>query len=99
MYSNYVLPHSVHVQLLKVVHEEIIIPVGKQSISVDEGFSKTISMLYRTNTHLSLTYSEKLNYLLELSCITYPLSTGELSPSNEILLIQTSFLNGMVYEN
>jgi len=95
-----VLPYSIqflkfNIKLLTQVHEQVIVPVERQKISVDEGFSKAVSTLYGVNTYLSLTYSEKFNYLLELSYITYTITSENLDSFKTAQLFGDSFLNVM----
>ncbi len=66
-----VLAGKIAVNLWLRIHNEIIMPVGSKQISIDQGFSKFVKIVYGTNTYLSLTLREKLNILLDLAYVSH----------------------------
>ena len=66
-----VLTGEIAVNLWLRIHNEIIMPVGSKELSIDEGFSKFVKIVYGTNTYLSLSWREKLNFLLDLAYVSY----------------------------
>ncbi len=58
-------------RLIRDIHENIIIPVGKRKISVDEGYGRLVQKVYGLNNYMSLTWSEKLNFIATFAYVSH----------------------------
>lgn len=58
-------------QLVEDIHNNIIIPIGERKMSFDEGFAKVMKMTFHINTMISISFSQRKNYLMYLSARTY----------------------------
>ena len=56
--------------MLLLLHD-VIDEVGDEKISVDEGFSKVVRLVFGFNNYLSLNYQAKFKWLCDIAEITY----------------------------
>ena len=66
--------------VIERLHDTILEYVGKKDISVDEGFGMLIRVLFGMNTYLSISYTDKINYMAMVAEISYAVKYCDLSP-------------------
>ena len=72
---------------------KIIEPVGRKTMSVDTGFGLMVEKLFGTTSYVSLSYSEKIEYLSRLSAITVEVEIRGFLTSREIDYFYNAVLN------